>query len=99
MVIVLIVVGPGKLPETGAAIGKAIRGFKDAVDTGDAGKDSTAAQQPMQAQQPYPVQYAPQTPMQAQQPCPVQRASRQSRGQGFSRGDRGSRSRGFSGPR
>jgi len=55
MVIVLIVVGPGKLPETGAAIGKAIRGFKDAVDTGDAGKDSTAAQQPMQAQQPYPV--------------------------------------------
>ena len=31
LVIVLIVVGPGKLPDTGAAIGKALRGFKDAM--------------------------------------------------------------------
>ena len=37
LVIVLIVVGPGKLPETGAAIGKALRGFKEAVDTGESG--------------------------------------------------------------
>lgn len=29
--IVLIVLGPGKLPETGAAIGKAIRSFQDAA--------------------------------------------------------------------
>ena len=41
LVIVLIVVGPGKLPETGAAIGKALRGFKDAVDTGEAGPSAT----------------------------------------------------------
>ena len=32
LVIVLIVVGPGKLPDTGAAIGKALRGFKDQMD-------------------------------------------------------------------
>ena len=32
LIIVLIVVGPGRLPETGAAIGKAIRGFRDAAD-------------------------------------------------------------------
>jgi len=29
--VALIVLGPGKLPETGAAIGKTIRGFQDAV--------------------------------------------------------------------
>ena len=28
LVIVLIIFGPGKLPELGSAIGKAIRGFK-----------------------------------------------------------------------
>jgi sec-independent protein translocase protein TatA len=32
LVIVLIVVGPGKLPDTGAAIGKALRGFKDQME-------------------------------------------------------------------
>jgi sec-independent protein translocase protein TatA len=31
LVIVLIIVGPGKLPELGGSIGKAIRGFKKAV--------------------------------------------------------------------
>ncbi len=30
--IALLVIGPGKLPETGAALGKAIRGFRDAVE-------------------------------------------------------------------
>lgn len=30
--IVLIVFGPGKLPEMGGAIGKAIRGFKQAMN-------------------------------------------------------------------
>ena len=67
LVIVLIVVGPGKLPETGAAIGKALRGFKDAVDTGEAGPSATQQQavppaQPLQPQAPvYPQpQYAPQ---------------------------------------
>ena len=33
--IALIVLGPGKLPETGAAIGKAIRTFHDAVNGRD----------------------------------------------------------------
>ena len=39
--IALIVLGPGKLPETGAAIGKAIRTFQDAVN----GRDETTAAQ------------------------------------------------------
>lgn len=32
LVIVLIVFGPGKLPELGSAIGKAIKGFKQAMN-------------------------------------------------------------------
>jgi sec-independent protein translocase protein TatA len=35
LAIVLLVVGPGKLPDTGAALGKAIRSFRDAAE----GKD------------------------------------------------------------
>ena len=38
LVVVLLVIGPGKLPETGAALGRAVRGFRGAVD----GKDETA---------------------------------------------------------
>jgi sec-independent protein translocase protein TatA len=43
LVILLIVVGPGKLPETGAAIGKAVRAFKDALEGGGS---TNAAEQP-----------------------------------------------------
>jgi sec-independent protein translocase protein TatA len=32
LVIALIIFGPGKLPEVGSTIGKAIRGFKKAMD-------------------------------------------------------------------
>jgi sec-independent protein translocase protein TatA len=32
LVVVLIIFGPGKLPEVGGAIGKAIRGFKQAMN-------------------------------------------------------------------
>lgn len=32
LVIVLIIFGPGKLPEMGSAIGKAIKGFKQAMN-------------------------------------------------------------------
>ena len=32
LVIALIIFGPGKLPEVGSTIGKAIRGFKKAID-------------------------------------------------------------------
>lgn len=39
LVIALLVLGPGKLPETGAALGRAVRGFRDAVE----GKDPPAA--------------------------------------------------------
>jgi sec-independent protein translocase protein TatA len=31
LVIVLLIFGPGKLPELGSSIGKAIRGFKKAI--------------------------------------------------------------------
>jgi len=62
LVIVLIIVGPGKLPDTGAAIGKALRGFKDAMDGND--KSDAAAPQP-------PAQPPVQPPVQPGQP-PVQ---------------------------
>jgi sec-independent protein translocase protein TatA len=50
LLILLIVVGPGKLPETGAAIGKALRGFKDALE----GEPNRAAAQAPAAQPPQP---------------------------------------------
>jgi sec-independent protein translocase protein TatA len=59
LVIVLIIVGPGKLPDTGAAIGKALRGFKNEMDDPN---QAAAAQQPIPpAQQvpPAPVYQAP----------------------------------------
>jgi sec-independent protein translocase protein TatA len=31
LAIVLVIVGPGKLPEVGASLGKAIKGFKKAI--------------------------------------------------------------------
>jgi len=35
LLIVLIIFGPGKLPELGGSLGKAIRGFKKAMDEGE----------------------------------------------------------------
>ncbi len=35
LAIVLIVFGPGKLPELGESLGKSIRGFKKALDEGN----------------------------------------------------------------
>lgn len=35
LVIALIVFGPGKMPELGNSLGKAIRGFKKAVSEGE----------------------------------------------------------------
>ena len=32
LAVALLVIGPGKLPETGAALGRAIREFRDATD-------------------------------------------------------------------
>jgi sec-independent protein translocase protein TatA len=42
LVIALVVLGPGKLPEAGAALGKAIRGFRDAAS----GKDEEPPVEP-----------------------------------------------------
>ncbi len=49
LVIALLVIGPGKLPETGAALGRAIRDFRQAVD----------GTQPSETPPPAPVGPAP----------------------------------------
>jgi sec-independent protein translocase protein TatA len=43
LVIALLVIGPGKLPETGAALGRAIRDFRQAVDGTQPAETSPAA--------------------------------------------------------
>lgn len=35
LLIALVIIGPGKLPETGAALGRAIRGFREALEGRD----------------------------------------------------------------
>ncbi len=45
LVIVLIIFGPGKLPELGSSLGKAIRGFKKAMTEPDE-KGVNAPQEP-----------------------------------------------------
>jgi sec-independent protein translocase protein TatA len=42
LVIVLVIFGPGKLPELGGAIGKAIRGFKQAMNEPEKKPDEEA---------------------------------------------------------
>jgi sec-independent protein translocase protein TatA len=42
LVIVLIIFGPGKLPELGGSIGKAIRGFKQAMNEPEKKPDEEA---------------------------------------------------------
>ena len=59
LVIVLIIVGPGRLPDTGAAIGKALRGFKDAVEGTDNNQSATAQQPVPPAPQPGVSQNGP----------------------------------------
>ncbi len=74
LAVVLIVVGPGKLPETGQALGKAIRGFREGFEGREPGETPNAtnaqAQPPAQPYQPYPQQYAPY--QQPSQPYPQQ---------------------------
>jgi len=65
--IALIVIGPGKLPEVGAAVGKSLREFKRA--TGDlqetfTGPLNAQPPTPAQAQAPLPAAYQPQAPYQ-----------------------------------
>ncbi len=42
LIIALIIFGPGKLPELGGAIGKAIRGFKKAMEEPEKKSDGDA---------------------------------------------------------
>ncbi len=42
LVIALIIFGPGKLPELGAGLGKAIRGFKKAMEEPEKKSDKDA---------------------------------------------------------
>lgn len=42
LVIVLVIFGPGKLPEIGSAIGKTIRGFKQAMNEPEKKPDEEA---------------------------------------------------------
>ena len=62
LVIALLVLGPGKLPEVGSALGKSIREFrKAATDVQDATRLDNPAPQPAQPQ-PMPVQQQPVAP-------------------------------------
>jgi sec-independent protein translocase protein TatA len=42
LVVVLIIFGPGKLPDLGNSIGKAIKGFKKAMDEPESAKTDAA---------------------------------------------------------
>jgi sec-independent protein translocase protein TatA len=45
LIIVLIIFGPGKLPELGKGLGKGIREFKDAIKGGFGGEADKPAEQ------------------------------------------------------
>jgi sec-independent protein translocase protein TatA len=64
LVIALIVVGPGRLPDVGAALGKSIREFRKASsDISDAARIDAPAQQPAApAQTAAPIQTAAPAP-------------------------------------
>jgi sec-independent protein translocase protein TatA len=44
LIIVLIIFGPGKLPEIGASLGKSIRGFKKAMSDKDEPKEEAKSE-------------------------------------------------------
>jgi sec-independent protein translocase protein TatA len=54
LVVVLLVFGPGKLPEIGGAVGRGIREFKDATNgiTGSTQSPTVSQQPPRPIQQP-----------------------------------------------
>ena len=65
LVIILIIWGPGKLPDVGAGLGRAFREFRKASsETQDAFKNATTGDPAPAAQQPAPQQPAPQQPAQ-----------------------------------
>ncbi len=78
LLVVLIVVGPGKLPEAGAAIGKSIREFRRSMgETPDSGSSGQAQAQAAPVAPPvayaptaYPPQYPPAYQPPTYQPAP-----------------------------
>ena len=60
LVIALVVIGPGKLPEVGAAIGKSIREFQKATGQAQEPTQPTQAAAPMQPMPPAQSYYAAQ---------------------------------------
>ena len=66
LIIVLVVFGPGKLPEIGKSLGESIREFRKATtETRDAISSQPPVQQPLMA-----AQQAIQQPLMAAQPAP-----------------------------
>ncbi len=61
LVVALLILGPGKLPEVGAALGKSIREFRKAATDMQEGFTSSVAQ-PAQPQQPQTYPAAPVAP-------------------------------------
>jgi sec-independent protein translocase protein TatA len=49
LIVALIVIGPRKLPETGAALGKALRDFRDATRDEPEGRSAEAVPTPAAA--------------------------------------------------
>jgi sec-independent protein translocase protein TatA len=45
LVVALVIIGPGKLPELGSALGRGIRDFKKSVSGGDEEEKAPAPQQ------------------------------------------------------
>ena len=74
LVIVLLVFGPGKLPEIGSAVGRGIREFRDATSGNDRPSNPPLIPpaQPGRPLQPPAQQYQP-TPEDVRQPDPVER--------------------------
>jgi TatA/E family protein of Tat protein translocase len=63
LVIALIVIGPGKLPEVGSAIGKSFREFQKATSGSVDPAAAPTAQQAPAGGQPVPVQQVPAQPI------------------------------------
>jgi sec-independent protein translocase protein TatA len=69
LIIALLVIGPGKLPDVGAALGKSIREFRKASsDVEEATRIDTAPIPPAPAAQPAPVAQPAPTPVSAAPP-------------------------------
>ncbi|MGD0280067.1 MAG: twin-arginine translocase TatA/TatE family subunit [Smithella sp.] len=58
LIIVLIIFGPGKLPELGGSIGKAIRGFKKAMEEPEKKPEEAAEAKKIEEPEKKPVEAA-----------------------------------------